>query len=237
MLRLLSKKESASAVSDFRVKMVEERNALSSEIAELTKKKNGLVQDIEKLDEESKTRSFKVESEHQGLKKTLLSEVTSLENRKKDALKPLTERERSVKEREDAVLKAQNDLLERRNELDDERHQLVDKRAELSDKEAEIKSKESSATYRLSKVQESEAVNRSSTAKLADSWQLFKEKTAEQMTRIENDRQDLIRREAEILKEKAWLVQERMSISNDRERIVSDRAAIKAAMKEMNITL
>lgn len=232
MLRLLSKKETEASVTDFRAQLVEERNALISDVTELTKKKNAEILALEAAQKEHKERVDELESAFSQRTKELAQEVSSLETRKREALKPTLEREKQCAQRELACDQREQSINQLAAAVEHDRSEIVAKLADLTDRISEAKSAEERAEYRISKAIEAEEVNRKSTDALSIEWLKFrKAQSLSDETALYRE-SDLQRREAEILREKEWIQSEHKVIENERREIASLRATVQAAFAE-----
>lgn len=229
MLRLLSKPQAASASVEFRAKLVEERNALSSDIARLTSERNQAWEELKLTEKELNDRTAKLEAEYATLSYSLKHEVEALERQKKKALEPIVGREKDCALREESLSQRVKELDELSARLDEERSALLDKLAEVSDRFSEAKRLEEEAVRRMERVEESERLNRKSTQALSDKWLDYRKASEGTAVQMEAKEQDFRRREAEILKEKEWLVDERSAIAKERRAVQSERAAIQDA--------
>lgn len=231
MLRLKSKTEAQLASEDFRAKMVEERNALSLDIAEMTKRKNQILLETSEAEQAHGQRIASLDAEYASKKSVLLNEVLSLEARQREALKPVKEREQEVSKREAYVKERGLELDSLARSLSEDRSLLVEKVAEVADRLSEVASREKSSETRLLKVQEAEEVNRRSTEDLAIAWFDFRSTVRDKENAFEIREDEIKRKEAEVSKEKEWVRQERGANVAEKRRNLSDRASLEDAIE------
>jgi len=100
----------------------------------------------------------------------LRAEVTELEARKVEALKPLTERENAVTERERIVTEKEGRLEARSLEIDVARDEALELAEKIADRETAVIEKEEKSARREEKVAAEEEALRQSQNTLADKW-------------------------------------------------------------------
>ena len=227
---LKSRKEAVQSTEDFRAKMVEERNNLSTDIAELVKRKNQTLLDIQEAETAHSARITKLDSEYITKKRDLASEVSTLEARKLEALKPIKAKEAELKAYEAQINEKEAKLEAVRAELSEERSLLAEKVAQASDSLAEARSQEQKASHRLAKVAEAEELNRKSTNDLALKWLEVRNHAEEANNTLRLRENELELREKEVKAEKEWSVNERTLIAASKRRLDSERAALEHAI-------
>lgn len=229
MLRLLPKKELARKVEDHKNALSREKSALSEEISKLTLDRNLLLSEMGEREREYREKMALVSSQHEEKVRALLSEVSSLEARKKEALKPIKDREKICSDREQEIEKTETSLALVRKSLEEDRTELVVKLAEISDRKSEAQSLERKADEKMARLMEAEAMNRKSTEALADAWAKFRGQEAEKLRLLEAWALDMERKEAETKKERKWCVDERSRLVAERKALQSERAAVQDA--------
>lgn len=161
-----------------------ERSALSEEVTRLLGSRNALQRELQAEGDKAFVSLRQIEQECSAKKDTLLSEILSLEERRKIALMPLTARkarldaqELAIKSREESVSLKESENLAYQSLLAEKTARLSDRSCELDDREKEISRKEG-------QIKASLAFHVKSSQSLADKWQEFREYEANILARL-----------------------------------------------------
>lgn len=103
-------------------------------------------------------------------KMALESEVATLEERKKEAMRPVDEILARAQKREDAVALRESALTQKESEVKEQRNGLVERLQEVSDREQLCAEKEADLIKRETKIKSAEEEIAKSTIGLSDKW-------------------------------------------------------------------
>lgn len=231
-MRLLSKDKQREAVEDFRSSLVEERNRLSTEIAELVKKKNLEELSYANLSREMEEKKTALRKSFELLNSELISETKALEARKEEAVRPLYLRERAIITREEAALRNLETLKGMAISVGEERAALAQVKIRNADMSSMLDERERSISVRESSLQEAEDLNKKSTLSLSESWQKFKDAVQIQEEKLNEREQELFLRYGEMEAERKWQVEQRGILSKEKRALQSERDAISSAFNQ-----
>ncbi len=193
---------------------IKKMNKLNSEKEE---KKREIEQEFLNFSEEVKRKRTKLERE-----------VSSLESRRKDALKPIKALKLEAENRLKGIERQEETLEEERTELDNTRKQLVDKKEDLLDRkqllderEKAIVPKEQSNSLRAEFLKKSED-------KLAEKWNDFNKKST-------NKNSGFILRENRVSAREKALVIKKESLDNQEKELRKERLHIHSQQQTLKL--
>jgi len=167
----------------------------------------------------------------------LLLEVSSLENRKKEALKPIEAEQKQLDERKIDIDRGEKALVEAKVGLDAREFDLNDRRDDLDESETLVQEREDLVSLKESNLVKAEDRHKASEEALSKRWAEFHVEVARANT-------DLLRREKEVIDGRianeairAELTEERKRMSDERVSIRDTYRAIEQAKQHLGVKI
>jgi len=233
MTRLLTKAEVKEASAKAREADFKRSVAVHEFVVAEEKELNAWKVRKEKEIERIQSSLIEAENEYASVTAGLKQEVASLEARKKEALKPLTEIRKGLDERE-KELQQKADIIEKdREELREERETVASWKADLADQAEKFKEWVETLSVREKGLKKQE--DYISVTHQAFNKHVFEKKQAIELeeTRLKSVKGDLEAREALLVKDKEWIRQERDEIAKEKRLVASERAAVQSAYDQL----
>ena len=163
----------------------------------------------------------------------LMREVSSLESRKREALKPITHLRKELEQKELRLAETASELDSQREKDREEREIVFSWKADLADQAENLKAWVETLSNRergLKKQEEYVSITHQAFNK-----HIFERKQFIQAeeSRIAGLQDDLQAREALILKDKEWILKEKDTIAKDKRAVASERAAVQSAYDQL----
>lgn len=195
---------------------------------------NGLKDEKQKVLQELAIEQEKQLREFEQKMQAIESQVKELEDKKKDAMKPvdalLAEATRLKKEQETKL----QDLQKKESVIDKAKEQITEQLEKLDDLRDSLNVQSSDLTKREKSVQVQEAWARTSAEKLTDEWRKYAETMGESKRLLDEKEQRLSAQEQSISVREKEQEKEKKALALDREHLFLQQRAFKMAIDEYN---
>lgn len=225
------KVEKAKGVIEQTDRIVKLRDAETTATKELNVTREFVEKEKQLLNDELSDHTKKVITK----KNELTREVTTLESRRSDALKPITQQKKEADERILLADEKEKDIEIREKDLSEKNSELVDRIGILSDAEQDLIERKSDFNKREQKVKSQEEFNKESTKKLNNLWVKYHKKINESnidLERREKEINDKIEVDKSLM---STIEKEKLIIIEDKRAVVDLYQALEQAKKHLGI--
>ena len=206
-----------------------DKGTLGEEVTVLLSQKNLLIAAVSEAQEAHLAKLKGLESSHLAAVTGYMSEIQSLESRKREALRPLREEKERLVEREAAITAkeaviAEQEALNRSqtSRLAERAQQIVSRASELDEREARVAQKEAA-------LKESERINALSLADLNKKWVGVRSAEETTQKRLNDREQSLELRENSLDSDRNWIESEKTRLYAFERLVKSERSAVQDA--------